>query len=603
MSFNRILLVMPSGRHGLGYAMDLIPTGLEYLAAYIEDSVSQINIIDLKMEKKSIDYYLRRFEPDLVGISMCATEHTEGLAIVRKAHELGMATVVGNFHPTGLTHFFASQPDIDFVVRGEGEESLLELIKKGHARGVLGVSYSNDTGVVHNLNRPLIEDLDRLPFPARHLRKYKYYFPLDRKKRMEVLTSSRGCWGKCTFCCEPSMNRGIQRYRSSENILKEIIKVCEWHGDVPLLFALTDPCALGNAEIIDELCDRLIPLKFNIEIGCHVRADKVIAYPDVIGKMVKAGFVTFEMGIESPYHRDLSCTNKGFSPDVHEKACRILRKHGAQPLGTFVIGLPEQTEEEILSFPAYGRRIGLSRAAFGIATPFPGTEFYRELDDKGLIFEEDWNKFDEMHSVFHAKHLPNKRVDELFSRCLANFWTIDKLLDIENLEWKRTGRRKSLFEFGKYIWSLTEMGRNGLKQLHENDYLLHILEFLEEVQNDALIEKAQDFRIHELFNMDRFLKILGDQTIEVTFFYQFQPLTSWVFKLKNRTVDRIRVIQGEEDGATIHFRFNLDVVGKKANPSFVWTAILLFKLLNSNKGFKRRINLLRLLLAIALDKK
>jgi len=600
MPFDKVLLVMPSGRHGLGYAFDVIPTGLEYLAAFIEDSVSQVHIIDLKMEKKSIDHYLRRLKPDLVGISMCATEHTEGMDIAQKVKNLGMATVAGNFHPTGLAHFFASHPDIDFVIRGEGEETLLELVKKGHGRGVLGVSYKNDTGIVHNPNRPLIEDLDMLPFPARHLRKYKYFFPLDRKKGIETLTFSRGCLGKCTFCCEPSMNRGIQRYRSPGNILKEIVEVCERHGEGPLSLGLTDPCALGNAEIIEELCDRLIPLKLNIEIGCHVRADKVLAYPDVVGKMIQAGFVSFEMGIESPYHRDLSCIKKGFGPDVHEKACRILRKHGAQPLGTFVIGLPEQTEEEILSFPAYGRRIGLSRAAFGIATPFPGTEFYRELDGRGLIFEEDWNKFDEMHSVFHSKHLPNKRVEELFSRCMAKFWTIDKLLDIENLECKRTGKRKSLFEFGKHIRLLMEMGQNGLKQLHKNDFILHILEFLEEAHNDALEEKTQNFKIHEILNMDRFLKILGDQTIEATFCHQSQPLISWVFKLINKKVDHIKVIKGEVGGASLHFRFDLTHLEKKPNPSFVHTSIILGRFLNSNKGFTRRINLMRLLVALAL---
>jgi radical SAM superfamily enzyme YgiQ (UPF0313 family) len=599
MPFDKVLLVMPSGRHGLGYAMDVIPIGLEYLAAFIEDSVSQVHIIDLKMEKKSIDHYLRRLKPDLVGISMCATEHTEGLAIAHKAKNLGMATVVGNFHPTGLAHFFASHPDIDFVIRGEGEETLRELIQKGHGWGVLGMSCKNDTGVIHNPNRPLIEDLDILPFPARHLRKYKYSFPLDRKKRIDALAFSRGCLGKCTFCCEPSMNRGIQRYRSPENILKEIVEVYERHGEGPLLLSLTDPNALGDAEIMEELCDRLISLKLNVEIGCHIRADRVIACPDLLGKMVRAGFVTFEMGIESPYRRDLCSTKKGFGTDVHKKACRIIRKYGAQPLGTFVIGLPEQTEEEILSFPAYGRRIGLSRAAFGIATPFPGTEFYRELDEEGLIFEEDWNKFDEMHSVFYSKHLPNKRVENLFSRCMAKFWTIDKLLDIENLEWKRTGKRKSLFEFGKYIRSLMEVGENGLKQLHKKN-ILHIVEFIEEAQKNTLEEKTQNLRIHEILNMDRFLKILGDQTIEVTFCHHSQPLTSWVFKLINKKVDHIKVIKGEVGGASLHFRFDLTSLERTPKPSFVQTSILLARFLNSNKGFARRINLMRLLVALAL---
>ncbi len=181
MSFERVLLVMPSGRHGLGYVMDMIPIGLEYLAAYIEDSVAEVNIIDLKMEDQPVDYYLRRLKPDLVGISMCATEHSEGLAIARKAKKLGMTTMVGNYHPTGLAHFFVSHPDIDFVVRGEGEETLLELINKGHAKGVLGVSYKNKKEVVHNSDRPFIENLDSLPFPARHLRRHKYSNHIDRK--------------------------------------------------------------------------------------------------------------------------------------------------------------------------------------------------------------------------------------------------------------------------------------------------------------------------------------------------------------------------------------------------------------------------------------
>jgi len=603
MSFDRILLVMPSGKHGLGYATDVIPTGLEYLAAYIEDGVSDVHIIDLKMENKSIDYFLRRFKPDLVGISMCATEHTEGLAIARKARKQGMATVVGNFHATGLARFFASHPDIDFVIRGEGEETLLELINKGHARGVLGVSYKNNKEVVHNPDRSLIKNLDSLPFPARHLRRYRYSIRLGRKKKTDTLTFSRGCWGKCTFCCEPAMNKGYQRSRSPKNILKEIIEVYEWHGRVPLYFHLTDPCALGNAEIVDELCDMLIPLDLDIEIGCHIRADKLAAYPDVIGKMVKAGFVSFEVGIESPNQRDLSSTKKGLGADVHEKACRILRKFGARPLGTFVIGLPEQTEEEILTFPDYGKRIGLSKAAFGIATPFPGTEFYRELDEQGLIFEKDWNKFDEMHSVFYCKHLPNKRVEDLSSRCMSKFWTIEKILDIENLERIRTGRKKSLYEFGKHIKSLLDIGKNALIQIQNEKFLFHALEFMREAQDDSLEEKTRKLRIHEIIEMDRFLKIIGDQTIEVTISHQSQPQTSWVFELKNKKVDCIKVIKGEVGGATLHFRFDLTVIEKKQNPSFVQTAILLIKFLNSNKGFARRINLLRLLLGIALEKK
>lgn len=592
---------MPSGRHGLGFAFDVIPTGLEYLAAMIEDAVSQVHIIDLKMEKRCVDYFLHRLNPDLVGISMCATEHTGGLEIAGAAKSRGITTVIGNFHATGLAPYFTAHPAVDYVIRGEGEAPFLDLIQSGHAQEIPGISYKNESGIVHNADRPLIDELDQLPFPARHLRKYDYRFQLDKEKKMEALTFSRGCWGKCTFCCEPSMNRGIQRYRSAENILQEIIAINEYHGGKPILIALTDPCALGNPLIVEELCDLLIPLGFkNIEIGCHVRPDKVIANPDIIGKMVQAGFVAFEMGIESPNKRDLARTQKGFGPDIHQQACQILRSHGAQPLGTFVIGLPEQTEKEILSFPAYGRQIGLSRAAFGIATPFPDTDFYKSLAEKDLIFEKDWNKFDEMHSTFHLENLPDKRIETLFARCMAKFWTIEKLLDIEAVEWKRTGKKKTLVEFGQYVRCLMEVGQHGLIQLQGDQFIQYILEFLDAASDEDWTEITESIQIHEIISMDRFLHILGDQTIQVTFIYQSQPLTSWIFHLKDRMVDRIQATKGVIDESSMHFKFDLDYLEKHPKPSSFQIFILICKLLYSNKGLSRRLNQVKLLLAIIL---
>lgn len=593
---------MPSGRHGLGYSLDFIPIGLEYLAAYIKDHVSEVNIIDLKMEQRSIDYFLRRFKPDLVGISMCATEHTEGLAIAKKAKQLGIATAVGNYHPTGLPHYFASHPDIDFVVRGEGEETFLELIRKGHAVGVLGVSYMNKEKekVIHNADRPFIEDLDAIPFPARYLRRHKYSTRVDRRIRRDTLTFSRGCSGQCTFCCESYMNKSKQRYRSPENILKELVEVYELHGRRPLSINITDPDALGNAEIIEILCDKLIPLKFDLEMICHVRADNVVASPDVVGKMVKAGFFTFEMGIESPNQRDLSSTKKGMGVSLHKKACQILREHGAHPLGTFLIGLPEQKEKDILKFPEYGREIGLSKAAFGIATPFPGSEFYKELEIKGLIFEKDWNKFDEMHSVFECKDLPNKRVELLASRCYSKFWTIDTLLDIENLDRKRTGKKISVSQFGKHLKLLMDFGHDALFQLQNNQYLSHIVEFVETAPDESIEEKTRALKIQEQIKMDRLLKILGDQIIEITVDFKTQPLTSWILKLKNHTVDCIKVIHGEDTGATLHFRFDLKSYENNPNPSWARETFLLLKFLQSPKGISGKVNTAKLLLALAL---
>ena len=135
MSFTRILLIKPSGRHGLSFAFDIIPTGLEYIAAYIEDVVDEVNIIDLEMEpkpiQKTVEKYLDELKPDLVGISMSATEHSEGLEIAKLAKKRGIVTVLGGYHPTAIPDELLSHSHVDIVVRGEGEQTMHELVTRG----------------------------------------------------------------------------------------------------------------------------------------------------------------------------------------------------------------------------------------------------------------------------------------------------------------------------------------------------------------------------------------------------------------------------------------------------------------------------------------
>jgi len=168
--FKRVLLVKPDGRKGLGFASDMIPFGLEYIAAAIEDAVDDVNIIDMGVGPAPLQYFLNSFRPDLVGITMSATDHNEGLRIAKIAKENGCATVLGGYHPTAIPDEVLSHPQVDLIVRGEGEYAMNELVRKGSPRDILGLSYKEDEKIVHNRDRPLIQDLDSLTFPARHLR-------------------------------------------------------------------------------------------------------------------------------------------------------------------------------------------------------------------------------------------------------------------------------------------------------------------------------------------------------------------------------------------------------------------------------------------------
>jgi len=382
MPFSRILLVKPKGKSGLSFLMDQVPLGLEYIAAYVGDSVDAVHVVDMEMERRTFQQILDLHKPDLVGISMSATEHNEGLRLAAIAKKEGATTMVGGYHPTAVPDLMLSFPQVDIVVRGEGEATVKELVEKGGPEGVLGVSYRQAGQAVHNKDRPFIKDLDSVPFPARCLRLYPY-FAQDRRTDYDAIMTSRGCYSHCTFCCEPSMSRGHYRVRSPENVVKEVAEICEFHGGRKVIGFIVDPSFMGIPQRVERIAELLRDQDLNIEFMALVRTDHMAKYPEIVRKMCEAGILYFEMGVESPNPRDLESTRKGITTQIHKEAVKNIRKYGGSAGGTFVIGLPDQTEEEVRYFPVYAREIGMTGAAFGVVTPFPGTKFYEELDKDG----------------------------------------------------------------------------------------------------------------------------------------------------------------------------------------------------------------------------
>ncbi len=607
MSFKKVLLVKPSGKHGLSFAFDIIPTGLEYLASSIEGVVDEVNIIDLEMEPKPIQRTMERFldmlKPDLVGISMSATDHSEGLEIAEISHKRGIPTVLGGYHPTAIPDEMLSHPYVDFVVRGEGEITMRNLVEKGDGRGVNGVSYKDDDEIVHNPDREPIKDLDILPFPARHLRRHKYHVTLRRDREHDVLTASRGCWGRCSFCCEPSMSKSHLRNRAPEKVMDEIREIVRFHEGKPLSIEITDPHFMGRPRYVEQLCDLLAQNELDVKFIAKVRPDTMAKFPEIVRKMIAVGIDCFEMGIESPNKKDLESTSKGMEPGLHLKAVENIKKWGGNPGGTFVIGLPDQTEEEILQFPVYAKELGLTSSAYGIATPYPSTKFYEDLDEQGLIFETDWNRFDEMHSVFKVQDIPSSRIEDLATICMAKFWTWDIFLERERLRMMRTGAKVPLATFAIDRLADLRFGAGAGIQLQEGNFLTHIERFLEASSDPHIKRYTEKIGMHNVIEMSRFLSVLGAQTIQLTVRDNGSPLTSWVFKTTKNKVDYVEVTEGRVDGPTINFELEMaDVlVHGKPNVTLIEKIRTITKLLASNKGIKRRYNLGRLLFAAGIE--
>ena len=607
MSFKKVLLIKPSGRHGLSFAFDIIPTGFEYIAAYIENDVDEVNIIDLEMEPKpiqrTIEKYLDELRPDLVGISMSATEHSEGLEIARLAKNHDIMTVLGGYHPTAIPDELLSHSQVDFVIRGEGERTMQDLVIKGDASNINGISYKEGNVIIHNQDREFIEDLDSLQFPARHLRRYKYHTTLMSDRGYDVLTTSRGCWGRCSFCCEPSISGSYQRYRSPENVMDEILEIVKFHEEKPIIIEVTDPHFMGKPKLVEQLCDLLISYDLDIRFGVKVRPDSVAKHPAIVRKMIAAGIDGFEMGIESPNMRDIKSTSKGLKTDVHVKAVNNIKRWGGSAGGTFVIGLPNQTEGEILQFPLYAKKLGLTSSAYGIATPYPGTKFYEELDSQGLVFETDWNRFDEMHSVFKNKYLSSERIEELASICMAKFWTIDTFIEKERVGIIKSKTKKPLMKFIADRMHNLEFSVDTGLQLQEGNFCQHVREFLDASPDPEIKKYTKKVGMHNVIEMSRFLNLLGEQKIQISIKDDGMPPISWVFKTTKDTVEYIQVIRGKLDDSSINFDINLWDFRLDGQRSFskIDKLRIVAKLLASNKGIKRKTNMIRLIAASGVD--
>ena len=525
----------PSGSSGLAFALNPIPLGLESIAGNIQDLVDDLLIYDQFMEKEPLQNILSWFKPDLVGFSMSATEHNTAGKLMQliKKFDPRIPILAGGYHPTGAPDLVLKDLNCDAVCRGEGEILFRDFIQGHDWASIDGLSYKvpyNGGEILHNNDRVVIKDLDTLPFPARHLRKrrgYRYQNVLLLNREYDLMEFGRGCYGKCTFCCEPYFSQGHQRYRSPERTMAEIREVWDLHKAKPLRILIADPNILGNYKKVERLCDLLLKADLDITFQVMSRTELIVKHPDVVEKMIRAGMISWELGIESPIQDDLDTTLKHIPLEVQTESVSILRRLGGEPLGTFVIGLPSHTKKFIKTFPNYARKIGVSAAAFGIATPFPGTGFWDELSSENLIVERNWAKFDENHSVFRHPSLSHDDIEDLRDWCMGAFWHLDTIIDQIHLDEIRVGKfrnkyKATLREFLTMILRKlnfaveagTELAEKGSSATELNFY--KSIEYMFDAWADPRIEQYfQENPMHEIIDMRQFGKLFAGKKLQI----------------------------------------------------------------------------------------
>ena len=415
------------------------PYGLLQLAGYLENKVeaSEIEVLDcqaIPLDWNGLAKRIEAFNPDVVASSSVATCNvyvTARTMETAKKLKPDAVTVTGGQHFTALANeSLEAYPEIDVIVRGEGEETLVELVKalgdKSDFSGIQGISYRHRHKILHNPPRPLIEDLNQLPFPAYHFVKEcsnKYHFRMmaGSKANYGIVEASRGCPHRCTFCSQWKHWQGTWRHKTVERIVDEMEFLYNNYGSK--LLWLTDD-NFGLDQRMDELCNELIQRDFSKDITCFMQArcDDVANNPQLVAKMSKAGINWLLLGVESHSKKALNSYHKGTKPEDAEDAVKLLRQNGIFSQATCIIGERKDNSESLAGLRQFVNNIDPDLAIFMVLTPFPGTDLYAEAKRNGWIEDLNWANYDMVHAIMPTETLTREQLQHELYMCYRGFF-------------------------------------------------------------------------------------------------------------------------------------------------------------------------------------
>lgn len=414
----------------------LPPAGATQIAAPVEKAGHEVEIIDITYEKAYPDFS----HTDVVLLSIMTSQYNNALELARRAKDAGKIVIAGGVHPTFLPEESLHTGLIDYVVRGEGEETITELLDamREHPHtfapnGMLGVSYKKPDGTIqNNPDRPPPQDLDALPWPARHLLgPYMHIYKqtkIGKTKSAMTLTMSRGCPYNCSFCSVTKFSGARWRTRSVDSVLDEIEHVFDTYGYEAIIF--TDDLMTTHRKQIIELCDKIMARRLNFPWWCMARADNIMMWEDMVAKMAEAGCITVFLGLESGSEETLKNVNKkvanklvkqtGGGTNVGEAAVNRLKDYGINCVGAFLVGEPNETKAQAEQTIEFARRVDPEWAQFTIFTPLPGTDSWAKMKD--TVKTKDWRMYDCTHAVFDSPHMTGKEMEKLLRKAYRRFY-------------------------------------------------------------------------------------------------------------------------------------------------------------------------------------
>jgi len=537
----RVLFIYPSMHYSKEFfSMEMPPLGLEFLASYIQDS-AEVKIMDLRYDK-DLSGWIEEFKPDIIGINFQnAVRSSDAYSAGEACRKLSDGLLIaGGLHATTCPDEVLISPHFDVVIRGEGEQQMLDLVKDLPFEDILGISYNDVKRIIHhNEDRPLIQDLDTLPHPARHLRSPNTnYSWFNGKIKGDLLSTSRGCKGKCTFCSPATFYHGRWRAHSPEWVIEDLKQIKS------KFVLLSDDDFMADLERTEKICDLII--EEGLDKIFHVQSRMLVGHIPLKEKLAKAGFYYMTFGLESPKKEHLAKYKKGLPSNKAKQVIKEWYDAGIQFVNTsLVFGDPDDSEEDLLKIGDFAREVDTGFADMIWMTPYPKTSLTADLEKEGLILSKDWSLYTQGILLVKSKKISENRLKELRQLAWFRYFTPRKFARlIKFSQWMTKQYNVGSIEGLKWIVSyrpilfgdVYETDPKDMKKIRKLGLRTYFTEYLNSFSN---YERDVTKDINEILKLTDFgglLSLLKDQSIQVTINNKKSPLTNLQIELDKNEI-------------------------------------------------------------------
>jgi radical SAM superfamily enzyme YgiQ (UPF0313 family) len=400
------------------------PLSLLYLASILKKEGVEVSTLDQPGQDLSFKetlHWIKKENPEVLGFSTLTSSGRNAALISKKVKENNPNIIVifGNHHATfNDQRILRKYPSVDIIVKGEGEKTISQLANclqnGGDLKDIPGLSFKENGKIISNPDQPLIDDLDSLPFPDRDLIKVDYHCIIAganiAPKKFTSIVSSRGCVYDCRFCSCKKLAQKRWRFRSAKNTLDELQLIVN-EGYKQVIFV--DDSFTMNPKRVEKICKGIRKEKMDIEWICEGRVDNC-SY-DMLRDMVKSGCKVLYFGIENANQRILDYYNKRITPKQSEEAVKKARKAGFDVIiGSFILGAPDETLEEMINTIEFSRRIPIDLPQFNILGAHPGNDIWSEFVSKGYIDpEKHWESGVAVSDVYPEAKVSKEKIMKL----------------------------------------------------------------------------------------------------------------------------------------------------------------------------------------------